>query len=576
MSVNPLGLSRRARPQLNSLIHFMQNTFTPITAHGGRDYPTGYSLMNNGLLNKGTAYSDAERDALGLRGLLPARIFPIEQQVKRALRNLRAKNSDLNKYIFLNALQNRNETLYYRVVLDHLEEMMPIVYTPTVGQACLEYGAIFRRPRGLWITMKDRGRVAEVLANWPIQDVRLIVVTDGERILGLGDLGALGMGIPIGKLSLYTACAGVNPYYCLPITLDVGTDNQSLLDDDMYIGIDQRRTRGQEYQDFIEEFVQAVQTRYPRCLLQFEDFGNHNAFDLLARYRDRICSFNDDIQGTASVALAGLIAASRLQGVKLAEQKLLFFGAGEAATGIGELFVTALRDEGLSEAEARAKCWFFDSKGLIVTARGKLPANKLAFAQEAEPLEDFLEAVKRIRPTALIGAAGVAAVFTKEVVEAVAQINPKPVVFALSNPTSKAECTAEQAYTWSKGTAIFASGSPFPAVEYEGRTMVPGQGNNVYIFPGVGMGVLASASRVVTDEMFLAAARSLAAMVSEEELAVGRVFPTLTNIRAVSLRIATAVAQIAHDSGYARVPRPADIEADIKQRMFEPEYPSYV
>ena len=554
----------------------MQPSFTPIAAHGGRDYPTGYSLMNNGLLNKGTAYSDAERDALGLRGLLPARIFPIEQQVKRALRNLRAKNSDLNKYIFLNALQNRNETLYYRVVLDHLEEMMPIVYTPTVGQACLEYGAIFRRPRGLWITMKDRGRVAEVLANWPIQDVRLIVVTDGERILGLGDLGALGMGIPIGKLSLYTACAGVNPYYCLPITLDVGTDNQTLLDDEMYIGIDQRRTRGEEYQEFIEEFVQAVQARYPRCLLQFEDFGNHNAFDLLARYRNRVCSFNDDIQGTASVALAGLIAASRLQGVKLAEQRVLFFGAGEAATGIGELFVAALCDEGLSEVEARAKCWFFDSKGLIVTSRGNLPANKQAFAQQAEPLEDFLEAVKRIRPTALIGAAGVAAVFTREVVEAMAQINPSPVVFALSNPTSKAECTAEQAYTWTKGTAIFASGSPFPAVEFEGRTIVSGQGNNVYIFPGVGMGVLASASRVVTDEMFLAAARELAAMVTDEELAMGRVFPTLTNIRAVSLRIATAVARIAHDSGYARVPRPADIAEDIKQRMFQPEYPSYV
>ena len=554
----------------------MQTSFTPITAHGGRDYPTGYTLMHNGLLNKGTAYTDAERDALGLRGLLPARIFPIEQQVKRALRNLRAKNSDLNKYIFLNALQNRNETLYYRVVLDHLEEMMPIVYTPTVGQACLEYGAIFRRPRGLWITMKDRGRVAEVLANWPIQDVRLIVVTDGERILGLGDLGALGMGIPIGKLSLYTACAGVSPYYCLPITLDVGTDNQSLLDDEMYIGIDQRRTRGEEYLEFIEEFVQAVQARYPRCLLQFEDFGNHNAFDLLARYRNRICSFNDDIQGTASVALAGLIAASRLQGVTLGEQKLLFFGAGEAATGIGELFVAALRDEGLSEAQARAKCWFFDSKGLIVNSRTNLTPHKRAFAQDVEPLDDFLAAVKMIRPTALIGAAGVPAVFTQEVVEAMAQINPSPVVFALSNPTSKAECTAEQAYTWTKGTAIFASGSPFPAVEYDGRTMVPGQGNNVYIFPGVGMGVLASASRVVTDEMFLAAARSLAAMVTEEELALGRVFPTLTNIRAVSLRIAAAVAEIAHDSGYARVPRPADIAADIKQRMFVPEYPSYV
>ncbi len=532
--------------------------------------------MNNGLLNKGTAFSAAERDALGLRGLLPARIFPIEQQVKRALRNLRAKNSDLNKYIFLNALQNRNETLYYRVVLDHLEEMMPIVYTPTVGQACLEYGAIFRRPRGLWITMKDRGRVAEVLANWPIQDVRLIVVTDGERILGLGDLGALGMGIPIGKLSLYTACAGVNPYYCLPITLDVGTDNQSLLDDDMYIGIEQRRARGKEYEDFIEEFVQAVQARYPKCLLQFEDFGNHNAFALLERYRSRICSFNDDIQGTASVALAGLIAASRLQGVALAEQKLLFFGAGEAATGIGELFVAALRDAGLSEAAARAKCWYFDSKGLIVQSRGDLTPHKRRFAQDAEPLTDFLTAVRTLRPTALIGAAGVAAVFTQEVVEAMAANNPRPVVFALSNPTSKAECTAEQAYHWSMGTAIFASGSPFLPVAYDGGTLVPGQANNVYIFPGVGLGVLTSCSSVVTDEMFLAAARTLAAMVTDEELATGRVFPSLTDIRQVSLRIATAVAEIAHDAGYARVARPPDIAADIRQRMFEADYPSYV
>jgi len=554
----------------------MKPSLTPITAQGGRDFPTGYSLMNVGLLNKGTAFSDAERDALGLRGLLPARIFPLEQQVKRALRNLRAKNNDLNKYIFLSALQNRNETLYYRIVLDHLEEMMPIVYTPTVGQACLEYGAIFRRPRGLWISIQDRGRVAEVLANWPSQDVRLIVVTDGERILGLGDLGALGMGIPIGKLSLYTACAGVNPYYCLPITLDVGTDNQSLLEDDMYIGIDRRRARGQEYLDFIEEFVQAVQARYPQCLLQFEDFGNHNAFDLLERYRNRVCSFNDDIQGTASVALAGLIAASRMQGVTLAEQKLLFFGAGEAATGIGELFVAALCDEGLAEAEARAKCWFFDSKGLIVKSRNDLTPHKRRFAQDAEPLGDFLTAVRTLRPTALIGAAGVPGVFTREVVEAVSACNPRPVVFALSNPTSKAECTAKDAYEWSKGTAVFASGSPFDPVQYEGRTMVPGQGNNVYIFPGVGMGVLTSCSRVVTDEMFLAAARELAAMVTDEELASGRVFPVLTNIRKVSLRIATAVAEIAHDSGYARVPRPADIAADIKSRMYQADYPSYV
>ena len=555
----------------------MKPPYTPITAHGGRDYPTGYSLMNNGLLNKGTAYTDAERDALGLRGLLPARIFPIEQQVKRALRNLRAKNSDLNKYIFLNALQNRNETLYYRVVLDHLEEMMPIVYTPTVGQACLEYGAIFRRPRGLWITMKDRGRVADVLSNWPIQDVRLTVVTDGERILGLGDLGALGMGIPIGKLSLYTACAGVNPYYCLPITLDVGTDNQALLDDEMYIGIEQKRARGKEYEDFIEEFVQAVQARYPKCLLQFEDFGNHNAFALLERYRNRVCSFNDDIQGTASVALAGLIAASRLQGFKLAEQKLLFFGAGEAATGIGELFVAALCEEGIAEADARAKCWFFDSKGLIVKSRTDLSAHKQRFAQDAEPLGDFLTAVKTLGPTALIGAAGVPAVFTQEVVEAMAANNPRPVVFALSNPTSKAECTAEQAYQWSKGNAIFASGSPFKPVDYEGRTMVPGQGNNVYIFPGVGLGALVVESAEISERMFLVAARALANLVTEDDLALGRIYPSLTRIREVSVVIATEVAREAIRAGLARVPLADDeVESAVRQSVYHPAYRSYV
>lgn len=553
----------------------MNSAYTPIQAKGGRDLPTGYTLMNNGLLNKGTAFSEAERDSLGMRGLLPPRVFTLEQQVKRALRNLRAKESDLNKYIFLQALQNRNETLYYRILLENLEELMPIVYTPTVGQACLEYGAIFRRPRGMWISIADRGRVAEVLANWPQQDVRLIVVTDGERILGLGDLGALGMGIPIGKLSLYTACAGVHPYYCLPITLDVGTNNQELLDDEMYFGLDRPRARGAEYREFIEEFVQAVQARFPSALLQFEDFGNHNAFELLENYRDRICSFNDDIQGTASVALAGLMAASRLQGRPLTEQKLLFFGAGEAATGIGELMVAALQGEGMSEEAARERCWFFDSKGLIVKSRSGLPPQKQRFAHDAEPITDFLTAVKVLQPTALIGAAGVGGVFTREVVEAVADCNSQPVVFSLSNPTSKAECTAEQAYQWSKGRAIFASGSPFQPVTYEGRTMVPGQGNNVYIFPGVGLGILASGSLVVTDEMFLAAARTLAGMVTDEELAQGRVFPALTNIRQVSLKIATAVAEIAHHRGLARVPQPADLAADIWDRMYQPEYPPF-
>ena len=549
---------------------------SPIASQGGRDLPSGYSLLTNSLLNKGTAFSGHELDALGLRGLLPPRVFPIEQQVKRVLGNLRGKCSDLEKYIFLSALQNRNETLFYRVLLDNLEELMPIVYTPTVGQACLEFGAIFRRARGLWISIKDRGRVAEILRHWPHQDVRLIVVTDGERILGLGDLGSLGMGIPVGKLALYTACAGVHPYYCLPITLDVGTDNQGLLDDEMYIGLDQRRTRGPEYQEFIEEFVQAVQSTFPSCLLQFEDFGNHNAFDLLARYRDRVCSFNDDIQGTASVAVAGLIAASRLLGTQLTDQKLLFFGAGEAATGIGELFVSALMEEGIPEAQARTQCWFLDSKGLVVKSRTDLAAHKLPFAHDAQPISDLATAVKAIKPTALIGAAGVGGVFTEEVVEAMTLLNQRPVIFALSNPTSKAECTAEQAYTWSKGAAIFASGSPFQPVQYEGRTLTPGQGNNVYIFPGVGLGVLSCCCSVVTDSMFLAAARTLAAMVSNEELAAGRVFPALTGIRNVSLEIASAVAEIAHERGYARAPRPASIREDIRSRMFIPDYRPYV
>ena len=554
----------------------MKPVNSPIAPSGGRDLPTGYSLLTNALLNKGTAFTDHELDSLGLRGLLPPRVFPIDQQVKRALGNLRVKSSDLEKYIFLSALQNRNETLFYRVLLENLEELLPIVYTPTVGQACLEYGAIFRRPRGLWISIKDRGRVAEILRHWPHQDVRLIVVTDGERILGLGDLGALGMGIPIGKLALYTACAGVHPYYCLPITLDVGTDNSGLLDDEMYIGIGEKRARGEIYREFIEEFVQAVQTTFPDCLLQFEDFGNHNAFDLLARYRNRVCSFNDDIQGTASVALAGLIAATRLLGNSLADQKLLFFGAGEAATGIGELYVSALVADGLSEADARSRCWFVDSQGLVVKSRTGLPPHKQPFAHDAPHLPSLIDAVRTLRPTALIGAAGVGGTFTPDVLREMADINPRPVIFALSNPTSKAECTAEQAYRETRGSAIYASGSPFPPVDLDGVRHVPGQGNNVYIFPGVGLGVLSTCSRIVTDDMFLAAARTLAAMVTDEELASGRVFPALTSIREVSLRIATAVAGIAHEKGYARAPRPANLREDIRSRMFDPDYHSYV
>jgi malate dehydrogenase (oxaloacetate-decarboxylating)(NADP+) len=407
--------------------------------------------------------------------------------------------------------------------------------------------------------------------------VRLIVVTDGERILGLGDLGALGMGIPVGKLSLYTACAGVHPYYTLPITIDVGTDNAALREGEFYIGMKEPRARGEVYDVFMAEFVAAVKTVFPRALLQWEDFGNANAFRLLGQYRRQILSFNDDIQGTAAVALAGLIGSLRLTGQKLVDQRLLFLGAGEAGTGIADLFVAAAEAEGLGNAEARARCWFVDSKGLLVAGRGdKLPHHKQPYAHQAPFLPTLIEAVRALKPTALIGVSGMPATFTKEVVEAMAAQNARPVVFALSNPTSKAECTAQQAYEWSGGRAIFASGSPFAPVELNGVRHVPGQGNNIYIFPGVGLGALVSEAREVTDGMFLVAAQTLASLVAPEDLALGRVYPSLTKVREVSLRIAAAVAEAAYAQGLTARARPADVIEDIRARMFEPVYRDYV
>lgn len=547
-----------------------------IDAHGGSPLLKGSALLTNSLLNKGTAFSYEERDALALRGLLPPKVFPLELQLQRVLGNLRRKTDNLEKYIFLTTLQNRNETLFYKLLVEHLEEVMPLIYTPTVGQACLEYASIFRRPRGLFITIEDKGRIREILHNWTTR-AKLIVVTDGERILGLGDLGSLGMGIPVGKLSLYSACAGVHPYYCLPISLDVGTDNPALLADPMYIGLNRKRVRGEEYEAFIEEFVDAVQEVFPGSLLQFEDFGNHNAFHLLHKYQKRICCFNDDIQGTASVALAGLISATRSLGKKLSDQKLLFLGAGEAGTGIADLYVTAAIKEGLSEAEARARCWFVDSKGLLVSGRGDtLPANKKPYAHNHPFVRTFLEAVEIVKPTAIVGVAGTGRAFDEKVLTALAKQVERPIVFALSNPTSKAECTAEEAYRWTEGRCIFASGSPFPAVEWNGKTYQTGQGNNVYIFPGVGLGALVALSSTVTNEMFLAAAETLANEVQADDLAVGRVYPSLKRIREVSARIATAVATMAWDQGLATRPRPDDIEAEVRSRMFEPHYESYI
>jgi len=536
----------------------------------------GAALLTDPLLNKGTAFTERERDALGLRGLLPPRVFTLEEQEKRSMAAVRRKPDALEKYIYLTNLQNRNEVLFYRLVIDHIEEMVPLIYTPTVGQACLEYGAIYRRPRGLFITLRERGRIADVLRLWPRHGIRLIVVTDGERILGLGDLRALGMGIPVGKLSLYTACAGVHPSYTLPITLDVGTDNPELLDGPVYIGLPQKRARGAEYDAFIEEFVTAVASVFPRALLQWEDFGNTNAFRMLGQYRSTLPSFNDDIQGTAAVALAGVMAAMRVTGGSLVQQRLLFLGAGEAGTGIADLYVAAAMAGGVGEAEARRHCWFVDSKGLVVQSRARdLAHHKLAYAHEHPFVASLDEAVEALKPTALIGVSGMPQTFTQPVVERMAALNQRPVVFALSNPTSRAECTAEQAYTWSDGRAIFASGSPFPDVEFKGRRHVPGQGNNIYIFPGVGLGALASESREVTDAMFLAAARTLAEMVEPSDLELGRVYPSLTRIREVSLRIAAAVAAEAHDRGLAQTARPDDLMTDIRGRMFEPVYPQY-
>ena len=552
-----------------------QDTMTTLglSATGEHNLPTGFNLLADPLHNKGTAFTHEERNRYGLRGMLPPRVFTIAEQEARALAAIRKKSDNLEKYLFLTDLQQRNEVLFYRLVVNNLAEMLPLIYTPTVGQACLEFGAIFRKPRGLYISIKDKGHIREILHNWPQQQVKLIVVTDGQRILGLGDLGALGMGIPIGKLSLYTGCAGVHPGYCLPITLDVGTDNETLLNDPLYLGLAQKRVDGPAYDEFIEEFVTAVQEVFPDCLLQFEDFGNKHAFELLHEYRDRICCFNDDIQGTASVAVAGIISAVRQMGGKLADQKLLFLGAGEAGTGIGELWTEALRQEGLSEAEARERCWFVDSKGLITKSRWEsLNDHKRPFAHEHAAVGSFEEAVEVIKPTAIIGVAGMARTFTPEILRKLASFNKTPIVFALSNPTSKAECTAQEAYEHTEGRVIFASGSPFPPVNFGGKTWQTGQCNNVYIFPGVGLGVLGCRASRVTDSMFLIAARTLAEMVTPADLAVGRVYPSLDMIREASARIAVAVAEEAYKLGLAQAARPANLDAAIRECMFQPEY----
>lgn len=536
----------------------------------------GQALLRDPRINKGTAFTEAERDALGLRGLLPPHVCTMDEQVQRVVENLHRSDSALARYIMLSALQDRNETLFYRVVSENPDEIMPIIYTPTVGAACQQFGHIYRRPRGLFISAQDRGRIEHVLRNWPEPEPRIIVVTDGERILGLGDLGANGMGIPIGKLAIYTACAGVHPRACLPIMLDVGTNNTALHTDPLYLGLRQPRLTGAEYDAFIEEFVAATQKVFPGVVLQWEDFANHNAFRLLEKYRDRVYSFNDDIQGTAAVTVAGIFSALRVTRAPLSRQTFLCLGAGEAATGISDLLVSAMVAEGLSEAEARGRCWLIDSKGLVVASRSGLAQHKLPYAHPHDPMTDLVEIIDVLRPTALIGVSAIAGAFTRDVIQTMAHINEQPIIFALSNPTSKSECTAEAAYSDSGGRALFASGSPFAPVELDGLRYVPRQGNNSYIFPGVGLGAIACKARRVTDSMFMAAARALAEQVSADDLAQGSLYPPLAGVREVSARIAAAVAAVAFHDGLAGIDPPSDLLGFIRAQMYEPRYVEYV
>jgi len=534
--------------------------------------PLGVAVLRDPAFNKGTAFTEEEREALGIRGLLPPGVHPIEEQLIRVLGNVRRQATNLDKYVFLASLQDRNMTLFYRLLLENLDELMPIVYTPTVGEACLEYSYIYRRPHGIFVTAKDRGRVAAVLRNAHVQGIRIIVVTDGERILGLGDVGADGMGIPAGKLDLYTVCGGIHPFQSMPVTIDVGSENKALLDNPLYIGLKQRRLRGGEYDELIEEFVGAVQEVFPGALIQFEDFANRNAFRLLQRYQNEVCCFNDDIQGTAAVTLAGIYSAMRITREKVSDQRFLLVGAGEAGLGSGDLMVSAMVEEGLTEAEARRRCWFVDSRGLVVKGRRDLDERKMPYAHEHEPISELIACVQALKPTALIGLSGQAAIFTRPVLEAMARQNERPIVFALSNPTSKTECSAKEAYTWTEGRAIFASGSPFEPVIMHHKSFVPAQGNNVYIFPGVGLGVIACRAKHVTDEMFLAAAKTLSQQVSYADLAQGRIYPPLTRIREVSKAIATEVAEVAYSRGLAQETRPDDPASYIQSIMYYPKY----
>ena len=537
---------------------------------------TGQLLLDNPLLNKGSAFSREERLEFRLLGLLPQHSSTVEEQLARTYENYQREKSDLDRYVFLTALQDRNETLFYRLLLEHISEMMPIIYTPTVGEGCRQYSHVFRRPRGLYISYPNRDEIPALLDNAPSQGVEVIVVTDGERILGLGDLGVGGMGIPIGKLSLYSLCAGIHPAATLPIMLDVGTDNRELLDDPLYLGWRHARVRGQEYDDFIEAFVKAVMQKFPRVLLQWEDFSKHNAARLLERYRDRLCTFNDDIQGTGAVTVAGLLAAMKLLDSKLGEQRILILGAGSSAIGICDQLVAAMLQEGCSTEDAKRNLWLVDSKGLVHTGRTNLEDSKRKFAQPTERIDPesckFFEVVRKVKPTILIGTSGQSGAFTEDIVREMAKHVERPVIFPLSNPTSKSEATPAELLQWTNGRALIATGSPFPPVSYEGRSIKVGQCNNVFIFPGVGLGVIASGADRVTDAMFSAAARVLSEFSPALIDADAPLYPPLESVREISRKVAIAVGVEAQQAGLTKTTSFEELDRNVKDAMWTPHY----
>jgi malate dehydrogenase (oxaloacetate-decarboxylating)(NADP+) len=532
----------------------------------------GIEVLLDPALNKSTAFTEAEKQALGIVGLVPDATETEDLQLSRVMMQLGHKNTDLERYIYLVNLLDHNETLFYRTVMSDPARFLPIVYDPTIAEACLKFGHIYRQARGMYLSITRRGKVKEILKNWPQKDVRFICVTDGGRILGLGDIGANGAGIPIGKLQLYTACAGVPPQYLLPMYLDAGTNNEEYLHDPLYLGMRKTRPSTEELYSFVDEFVDAVQEVFPKCCIHFEDWTGVDAVHLLQRYRDKYCIYNDDVQGTAGIVLAGMINAAKIKGTKLSDEKYLFLGAGSAGIGLADLLCSAMVEEGLTLKQAQSKVYMFDVNGLLETTRTDLVDFQKPYAHKHAPTRDFVAAIESIKPTTIIGVSTIGGAFTQKVIESLSRINERPVILALSNPTEKAECTPEQAYTWSKGKAIYAAGVQFPPVQVNGKTYLSGQANNFYIFPAIGMAIFATQASRVTDEMFIEAARAVADQVPSDLLKQGLLYPLQSNILETEIQTAARVAKLVFDSGLARVARPADIVAFIREHVYKPEY----